>query len=84
MFDEKTQSEKELFLREGLAIIKLEDDEIDALIGFCVDGNNIPYTKANIKNLGLKEIYECCLSVMIEISKIEISFLTESEKKSSE
>lgn len=81
MFDEKTEAEKEVFLREGIAIIKLEDEEIDALLGFCTDSNGIPYTKTNTKNLDLKEIYECCLAVMIEISKIEISFITESEKK---
>jgi len=80
-FDEKTEEEKELFLREGLAMIHLEDDEIDALIGFCCDKNGIPYTKANIKNLDLKQIYDCCLAVIIEISKIQITFLTESEKK---
>lgn len=80
-FEEKTDAEKELFLREGLAMIKLEDDEIEALIGFCCDKNGIPYTKANIKNLDLKQIYDCCLAVMLEISKIEISFITESEKK---
>ena len=81
MFEEKTDSEKEIFLREGLAMIELQEDEIEALIGFCCDSNNIPYGKANLKNLPLKEIYECCLAVMIEISKIEISFITESEKK---
>jgi len=81
MFEEKTLEEKELFLREGLAMIELQEDEIDALIGFCLDSNGVPYGKANIKNLKLKDIYECCLSVMIEISKIEISFITESEKK---
>lgn len=80
-FEEKTDVEKENFLREGLAFIELKEDEIDALIGFCEDANGIPYGKANIKNLPVKEIYDCCLSVLIEISKIEITFITESEKK---
>lgn len=80
-FDDKSEKEKEVFLREGLAIIELKEDEVDALIGFCCDGNGIPYGKSNTKNLDLKEIYECCLSVLVEISKIEISFITESEKK---
>lgn len=81
MFEEKTELEKENFLREGLSIIELKDDEIDALVGFCRDDNGIPYGKTNIKNMTLKDIYDCCLSVMIEISKIDITFITEAEKK---
>lgn len=81
MFDEKSDEEKEHFLREGLAIIKLEDEEIETLLGFCEDPNGIAYGKSNSKNLDLKEIYECCLSVMVEISKIKISLITEEEKK---
>lgn len=80
-FEEKTQPEKDMFLREGLAIIELQEDEIEALLGFCTDPNGIPYGKANVKNLDLKTIYDCCLMVLIEISKIEITFITESEKK---
>ncbi len=81
MFEEKTDIEKENFLREGLAFIEIKEDEIEALLGFCEDPNGIPYGKANVKSLALKELYDCCLAVLIEISKIEITFITESEKK---
>lgn len=83
MFEEKTDVEKENFLREGLAFIELKEDEIEALIGFCEDPNGVAYGKSNVKNLPLKELYECCMAVLIEISRIEITFITESEKKNS-
>lgn len=80
-FDEKSLEEKKTFLRNGLAMIELKEDEVEALLCFTTDSNGIPYGKTNMKNLDLKEIYECCLSVLIAISEIEIHFITESEKK---
>ena len=80
-FKDKTDSEKEKFLREALMFVELKQDEIEALASFATDKNDIPYSAASLKSLGLREIYEIVIAVGMEIGKIKIDIVSESEKK---
>jgi hypothetical protein len=82
MLEQKTPSEKETLIREGVAFVQLAEDEVEALLGFVADPNGIPYTKVNMGNLGPKEFHECIVAVLMEISRIDINLVSEAEKKS--
>jgi hypothetical protein len=73
--------EKEKVLRQGVKIVHLEPDEIEAMVCFCVDPNGVSYKKENIKNLNPFQLVECVLAVCMEFAKMEISLISESEKK---
>lgn len=80
-FNDKTDSEKEKLLREAVVFVKLEQDEVEALIGFSTDKNGIPYSKENLKNLSTADMFEIIVAVCMEIGRIKIELVTESEKK---
>lgn len=80
-FREKTEEEKEKLLRESAVFVELAQDEVEALISFATDKNGIPYTSVNMKNLSASEIYEIIIAVCLEIGRIKIDLVSESEKK---
>lgn len=80
-FKEKSDDEKETLLREAAVFVALEKDEIESLVCFCTDKNGIPYTSANIDNLSPLELHEIIVAVCLEIGKIKINLVSDSEKK---
>jgi hypothetical protein len=78
---EKTDAQKESIIREALAFVALERDEIEALASFVADRNGVPYSPTSLKNLSLKEIFEIIIAVCMEIGRIDISLISEDEKK---
>jgi len=80
-FNEKSEGEKETFLREAVAFVQLEQDEVEAVIGFACDPNGIPYGPANLKNLNPSELLEVIVAVCMEIGRIKVTLVSESEKK---
>lgn len=80
-FKEKTDAEKETFLREAVAFVTLAQDEIEALVSFATDKNGIPYSKENLKNILVDELYEIIVAVGMEIGRIKIDLVSEDEKK---
>lgn len=83
-FSEKTDEEKEKLLREAAVFVQLAQDEVEALICFVADKNGIPYSAANVKNLGPGELHEIIVAVCMEIGRLKITLLSEAEKKSSQ
>lgn len=73
--------EQEKLIREAVLFVELSKEEIEALACFCLDPNGIPYTAENLRSLGVHEIMEIIVAVCVEISKIQITFVSESEKK---
>lgn len=73
--------DQEKLIREAALFVELAEDEVEALVCFCTDKNGVPYSKANLPNLGPSDIFEMVVAVCLEISKIRIDFVTESEKK---
>lgn len=78
---EKSEEEKENLIREAIAFVNLEPDEVEAAVAFCCDKNGIAYSKNNIGNMELKEVIDCIVAVCLEIGRIEITLTSESEKK---
>lgn len=72
---------KENFIRRGAMITPLEAKDIEGALRFVADPNGVPYTSANIKNLGLKEIFESVVAVSVAVSRLQINFVTAAEKK---
>lgn len=78
---EMDAASQEKLIREAALFVELQKDEVEALVGFCCDPNGVPYSAENVKNLGPKELVEVIVAVCVEISKIKIDLVTESEKK---
>lgn len=82
-FQDKTEAQKEKAIREAALFVQLQEDEVEALIGFATDKNGVPYGKSNLKNLGPKDLHEIIVAVCMEIGRIRIDILSEDEKKNS-
>lgn len=78
-FEQLTQEQVTALLRKSIDLIPLNDKEILSLIVFCEDKNGVPLGLHSLKNFNPYEIRELCLSVLIEISKIRINFVTDDE-----
>lgn len=84
LFEEKNETQRETMLREAAVFVRLEPDEVEALVGFTADKNGVPYQAANVKNLGAGELHEIIVKVCMQIGRIKIDLVTPEEKKSSE
>jgi hypothetical protein len=80
-FGDKTEDEKEKFLRQAVAFVQLQEDEVEAILSFATDKNGVPLSKANQKNLGPEEIFEIIVAVCMDIGRMKISLVSEDEKK---
>jgi hypothetical protein len=76
-----SEAQKETKLREAIAFVQLSPEEVDTLIGFCTDANGVPYGPINKNNLGPAEMFDCILSVCMEIGRIKIDLISNDEKK---
>lgn len=74
-------ADQEKLIREAVLFVELQKEEVEAMICFCADPNGVPYTVANMKTLGPKELHEAIVAVCKEIAKIKIDLVGESEKK---
>ena len=80
-FKEKSEAQKETILREAVAFVRLESDEVEAIITFCKDRNGVPYSASNLANLSLDEMHEIIVAVCMEIGRMKITLVSEEEKK---
>ncbi len=74
-------SDQEKMIREAAVLVPLDRDELEALLGFCCDANGIPFSAENIKGLGPRELHEGVVAVCMQIAKIKIDLVSDSEKK---
>ncbi len=74
-------ADQEKLIREAALFVELQKEELDAILCFCKDPNGVPFGAENLKNLGPKEIHEAIVSVCVEISKIKIDLVSDTEKK---
>lgn len=82
--EEMPAADQEKMIREAALFVELQHDEVEAIVAFCTDANGVPYSKENIKNLGPGQLLEMIVAVCVEISKIKVNFVSESEKKNSQ
>lgn len=76
-----TPLEQAKLIREAALFVELGKEEVEALVSFATDTNGVPYSAENIKNLGPGEMVEIFVAVGLEIAKIRIDFVSDSEKK---
>ncbi len=75
------EADQRKMLTEAAMFVKLEVEEVEALVCFCADPNGVPYSAENLKSLGPDQLIDVIVSVALEISKIKVDLLSESEKK---
>jgi hypothetical protein len=80
----ESEAERRKILTTAARFVKLEEDELNALISFCSDSNGVPYGKENLKNLKPEELVDVIVSVCLKMSEIKVDLVTEAEKKKSE
>ena len=72
---------REKIFKEAAHFVKLEEEEIEALLAFALDPNGVPFGRENMKNLGPDKIVDIIVAVSLEIARMKIDFLTDNEKK---
>lgn len=77
----KSPAERENFFRVASALVPLERDEIEAITQFCLDPNGVPFQRAQLKSMPLKDIFEIIVAVCVHISQFKIDFVSTAEKK---
>lgn len=80
-FKDKSDEEKEKLIRESICFVELSKEEVLAAASFCCDANGVEYGSSNLDNLNPAEIMEVLVAVCMEIGKIKIDLVSESEKK---
>lgn len=75
--------DKRKMIREAVKFVPLAKEEVESLLHFCKDGNGIAFTASNIGNLNPIEISECIELVCMEIMAINVTMVTDDEKKNS-
>lgn len=80
-FKDKSDEEKEGFLRKAIVFVRLEQDEVESLITFVMDKNGVPYSAINLKSLSVDELHDIIVAVCMEIGRIKIDLVSEDEKK---
>ncbi len=79
--DAMPAADQEKMIREAVLFVELQKDEVEALASFCLDVNGVPYSVQNINNLSPADLIEIIVAVCKEISKIQINFVSDAEKK---
>jgi hypothetical protein len=75
------EADQEKLIREAALFVKLDREEMESLLLFCEDPNGVAYDAKSINNLSAEQFMDVIVSVCLEISKIKVKFVTESEKK---
>jgi hypothetical protein len=79
--EKMSPEDQKTMIVEAAKFVEIQQDELEAIICFCKDSNGVPYGKEQMNNMSLEDIQKCIVAVCVEISKIKIDFVTESEKK---
>ena len=80
--DLMTPEEQESFVREAVAFVTLDREELNDVIKFATDNNGVPYGPENIKNLKPSDFHEIIVHVGLEVMKAhKIKLVSSKEKK---
>lgn len=78
---EMPPADQQKMIREAALFVNLEKEEVEALVCFCCDANDVPYVAENMKSLGPDDLMEVIVAVCSAIAEIKIDIVTEAEKK---
>lgn len=82
MIDAMSEADQEKMIREAIAFVKLENDELMDVVKWACDANGVRYSKENVKSLKPQDIHEILTAVCMVIAKEHrINFVSEDEKK---
>lgn len=73
--------DQEKIFRQAIFLVKMDEDEVKAMLTFCADANGIPYSNENIKNLEPAALIDSVVAVCQAIAAFRIELVTEAEKK---
>lgn len=79
--DAMPEADQEKILREAAFFVELQKEELEAMLGFCLDANGVPYSLVNMKNLGPDQIIDCVVSVALVCAKLKTPLVTSAQKK---
>lgn len=78
---EKSDDEKEKMIREAMAFVALEREEVEAVCSFAATPHGVPLTPAMVAKLSGEDLFEVMVAVLMEIGRIKITLVSDSEKK---
>lgn len=81
--DDWDDEQVEFLIRLAVRTVALDAEELMSLFRFATDENGVSFSRVNISNLSLEEIYEVLTAVCLEVSKIKVTMVTKEEKKKS-
>lgn len=73
--------DQEKMILQAVRFVPLEKIDTDAMASFCSDPNGVPYTTASLAKIPMSDLIAIVVAVAVEISKIQINFVSEAEKK---
>lgn len=79
--DGMPEADQRTIIRQAAHFVELNKEEVSAIVGFCADANGAPYGEAQMKSLNPKDLVEMIVEVCVEISKIDVTLVSEEEKK---
>ncbi len=78
---EMSPKDQEKVIREALQFVSLTTEEIEGICCFAADPNGVAYNSANLRSMKLPDIFNIVVAVCLEVAKIDVSFVSEDEKK---
>jgi hypothetical protein len=79
--DAMPHPDQEKLIREAVLFVELGADEVHAIASFCADPNGVPYSEVNLRGMPTKDLFEVLVAVCVEIAKIKIDIVSDSQKK---
>jgi hypothetical protein len=80
-FEGSGEEEKRKILREAVAFVPIEQEELDAVTCFCCDKNGIAFSKVNTSRMAPDELIDIIVAVCMEMSRIKLYVISEEVKK---
>jgi hypothetical protein len=74
-FDNQSKEELTRLFKVGVVYgIKLDQDEILDLVGYCKDKNGVKIAKENLNSIPVKELVDKMVDVCLELCEIKVFF----------
>uniref|UniRef100_A0AAU8AX71 Uncharacterized protein n=1 Tax=Dulem virus 29 TaxID=3145747 RepID=A0AAU8AX71_9CAUD len=73
-FSESDEDEKRKILNNALYFAGIEPREIEALVCMAKDKNGIHYSRSNINNLSLEELFNLVIDVCMAVCDVKVFF----------
>jgi hypothetical protein len=81
-FKSRDRAKRAEMLTEAITFSNLDDDEVLRLIAVHVDSNGMPYSKVNVSNLNIGELFNMMINTMLDCSELDcdLSLMSQDNK----